>query len=124
MTQEWGGEPAKLVEGLMPPRREKNETVLRARALRRNMTLPEGLLWQVLRTRPHAFKFRRQHPIGQYIADFYCPAAKLVIEVDGIIHGMADRPVRDQRRDQWLRSKASPFCESRLKTSWAIWMWW
>jgi very-short-patch-repair endonuclease len=44
------------------------------------MTLPEGMLWQVLRQRPDGFKFRRQHPIGRCIVDFYCPAARLVIE--------------------------------------------
>ena len=64
----------------MPPPREKNATVLQARSLRRDMTLPEGLLWQVLRSRPEGFKFRRQHPIGRCIVDFYCPAAKLAVE--------------------------------------------
>ena len=68
----------------MPPPREKNETVLKARALRRNMTLPEGMLWLELRKRPGGFKFRRQHPIGNYIVDFYCPAVRLVVEVDGL----------------------------------------
>ena len=89
----------------MPPPREKNATVLRARALRRNMTLPEGLLWRVLRERPEGLKFRRQHPIGRCIVDFYCPAAKLVIEIDGESHSMGDRPEHDARRDWWLRSQ-------------------
>ena len=89
----------------MPPPREKNATVLKARALRRNMTLPEGLLWRVLRERPEGLKFRRQHPIGRCIVDFYCPAAKLVIEIDGESHSMGDRPERDTRRDWWLRSQ-------------------
>ena len=89
----------------MPPPREKNATVLRARALRRNLTLPEGLLWRVLRERPEGLKFRRQHPIGGCIVDFYCPAAKLVIEIDGESHSMGDRPERDARRDWWLRSQ-------------------
>jgi len=89
----------------MPPPREKNATVLQARALRRDMTLPEGLLWQVLRSRPEGFKFRRQHPFGRCIVDFYCPAAKLVIEIDGISHDMGDRPDRDQHRDIWLRGQ-------------------
>ena len=62
----------------MPPRREKNDMVLRARALRRDMTLPEGMLWQVLRQRPDGCKFRRQHPIGRCVVDFYCAAAHLV----------------------------------------------
>ena len=87
----------------MPPRRDKNETVLRARALRRNLTLPEGMLWQVLRKRPEGYKFRNQHPIGRCIVDFYCAATRLAIEVDGDSHSMGDRPERDDRRDQWLR---------------------
>jgi very-short-patch-repair endonuclease len=95
----------RMVEGWMPPPREKNATVLRARALRRDMTLPEGMLWQVLRQRPGGFKFRRQHPIGRFIVDFYCPAARLVVEVDGMSHDMGDRPDRDLRRDIWLRNQ-------------------
>jgi very-short-patch-repair endonuclease len=90
----------------MPPPREKNDTVLRARALRREMTLPEGMLWQVLRSRPDGLKFRRQHPIGRCIVDFYCPAARLVIEVDGEAHRMGDRPARDASRDVWLRAQS------------------
>jgi very-short-patch-repair endonuclease len=86
----------------MPPRRERNDVVLRARALRRDMTLPEGLLWRELRKRPGGFKFRRQHPVGRMILDFYCPAVRLAIEVDGIAHDMGSRPARDGRRDAWL----------------------
>jgi very-short-patch-repair endonuclease len=69
------------------------------------MTLPEGLLWRALRERPGGLKFRRQHPIGRCVVDFYCPAARLVIEIDGISHSMGDRPQRDQRRDDWLRGQ-------------------
>ena len=76
--------------------------VLRARALRPNMTLPEAMLWRELRKRPGGFKFRRQHPLGRYIVDFYCPAAKLVIEVDGKAHSMGVNPMRDAHRDVWL----------------------
>lgn len=89
----------------MPPRREKNESVLEARALRREMTLPEGMLWQALRQRPDGFKFRRQHPIGRCVVDFYCPVARLVIEVDGQSHRMGDNPERNKRRDAWLLSQ-------------------
>ena len=83
----------------------RNEVVLKARELRRSPSVPETRLWQVLRTRPGGFKFRRQHPVGPYVLDFYCPAAKLVIEVDGESHGMGDRPERDARRDAWLREQ-------------------
>lgn len=89
----------------MPPPRDKNETVLKARALRRNMTLPEGLLWRELRKRPGGFKFRRQHPIGPYIADFYCPLARLVVEVDGEGHNRGEQAGHDLRRDDWMHRK-------------------
>ena len=60
------------------------KTVLNARTLRRAMTRPEVLLWQVLRERPNGLRFRRQHPVGPFVLDFYCPAARLAIEVDGM----------------------------------------
>ena len=89
----------------MAVHRERNATVLRARALRRNMTLSEGLLWRALRERPEGFKFRRQHPLGRFIVDFYCPTACLVIEVDGAAHSMGSNPDRDLQRDHWLTSQ-------------------
>jgi very-short-patch-repair endonuclease len=66
------------------------------------MSLPEVLLWQVLRTRPDGLKFRHEHPTGDYSLDFYCGDARLAIEVDGEIHARGDRPERDLRRDAWL----------------------
>jgi very-short-patch-repair endonuclease len=81
------------------------KTVLKARALRRAMTQPEARLWQILRTRPAGLKFRHQHPIGRYSLDFYCPAAKLAIEVDGDAHGMGNVPARDAVRDAWLEKR-------------------
>jgi very-short-patch-repair endonuclease len=77
-------------------------TVSKARALRREMSRPEARLWQYLRTRPEGLKFRHQHPVGPYVLDFYCAAAKLGIEVDGVAHDMGDNPERDIRRDAWL----------------------
>jgi very-short-patch-repair endonuclease len=77
-------------------------TVEKARALRPEMSPPEAALWQVLRTRPEGVKFRRQHPVGPFVVDFYCPSAKLVVEIDGIVHEMGDNPERDEERDQWL----------------------
>lgn len=75
----------------------------RARALRRRMTLPEVVLWQALRKRQLVrAHFRRQHPMGPYILDFYCAAARLAIEVDGRGHELLDRAHRDERRDAWL----------------------
>ncbi|WEJ99248.1 MAG: endonuclease domain-containing protein [Candidatus Sphingomonas phytovorans] len=74
-----------------------------ARVLRREMSLPEVQLWQRLRRRVGRFKFRRQHPIGPYIVDFYCREASLVIEIDGEVHSRGDRAVRDELRDRFLR---------------------
>ena len=85
---------------------DRNAAVLRAREQRRSPSLPETLLWRVLRTRPHGLKFRRQHPLGPYVADFYCASAKLVIEVDGESHRMGDRPRRDGLRDAWMREQS------------------
>jgi very-short-patch-repair endonuclease len=56
----------------------------RVRSLRKRATAPERILWRHLRNRNFAgYKFRRQHPFDPYILDFYCPAAKLAIELDG-----------------------------------------
>jgi very-short-patch-repair endonuclease len=76
-----------------------------ARKLRRRMSLPEVLLWEELRRRPHGLKFRRQHPVGLYVADFFCAQAHLAIEVDGEGHGLGDQPERDERRDIFFRSR-------------------
>jgi very-short-patch-repair endonuclease len=81
-------------------------TLKRARALRRKMTLPEVLLWQQLRGgKLSGLQFRRQHPIGPYILDFFCPAARLAVEVDGRGHEDAEQFAHDQRRDEWLASE-------------------
>ena len=69
------------------------------------MSLPEGLLWRQLRTRPGGFKFRRQHPAGVYVVDFYCAAARLAIEVDGFSHDTEEGARRDAARSHFLRSQ-------------------
>ena len=68
------------------------------------MTLPEVILWQSLRQRPEGLKFRRQHPSGRYILDFFCGDARLAIEVDGAAHSRGDRPERDDERDRWFEA--------------------
>ena len=73
-----------------------------ARRLRREMSLPEVLLWNALRKNGEGLRFRRQHPIGPYVVDFYYSAARLVIEIDGIAHDMGDRPARDEVRQGYL----------------------
>ena len=76
----------------------------RARQLRRDMTPAERRLWQVLRGRQlEGYRFRRQHPVGPYIADFACLQAGLVIEVDG---GQHDDSEDDLCRDRFMQGKA------------------
>src|SRR5689334_19178414 len=77
--------------------------VKRARSLRRKMSLPEVVLWQQLRQRPDGWKFRRQHPAGPYVLDFYCEAARLCVEVDGSAHVFGDAPTADEYGDRRLR---------------------
>jgi very-short-patch-repair endonuclease len=74
-----------------------------ARRLRRQLSLPERLLW--LRLKNSAAHFRKQHPIGDYILDFYCASARLAIEVDGFAHDTGTRPQRDEARTIWLKSE-------------------
>jgi very-short-patch-repair endonuclease len=66
----------------------------------------ERALWSVLRDRRfHGLKFRRQHSIGPYIADFFCEALQLVVEADGLVHADSDQSAYDVRRDQWMREQ-------------------
>ena len=86
--------------------RAPEQTFARARRLRREMTLPEVLLWRHLRRKAvDGLRFRRQHPIGNCVLDFFLPSARLAIEVDGLAHAMGDNPARDARRDAWLASR-------------------
>jgi very-short-patch-repair endonuclease len=73
-----------------------------AKRLRKEMSPPEVRLWLRLRSREDGnLTFRRQHPVGPYVLDFYCAIAKLAIEVDGVEHTTDERQVRDVRRDAW-----------------------
>jgi len=77
-----------------------------ARQLRQNQTPPENLLWSCLRkNRMQDVGFRRQHPIGPYVADFYCFEKKLIIEVDGEVHSIPQQARKDQDRQQYLEAK-------------------
>ena len=95
-TAEGGG-------GAPRPPAKPARTVKRARALRAAMSLPEVQLWQALRARPDGLKFRRQHPAGPYILDYYCPAARLCVEIDGQSHNA--RAGHDAARDDWLAAQ-------------------
>ena len=84
-------------------RQTTERTVRVAKKLRQEMTLPEVLLWQ--RLKQSDVKIRKQHPCGPFVVDFYCPPAKLVIEIEGIVHDMGDRPERDDARSVWLQAQ-------------------
>ena len=86
--------------------RSSRKTHSQAKALRKTMTPPEVMLWSRLRTRqPGGPCIRRQHPLGPYIADFYCSDARLVIEIDGWCHNMGNLPDRDAWRDAWMATQ-------------------
>lgn len=107
-----------LGEGPLPPRNGEGDraqrgggdskfvarpAVVRARKLRKDMSVPERLLWRRLRLRPLGLKFRRQHPIGAYVVDFCCLCERFVIEVDGSAHDALDRAKFDECRMQFLK---------------------
>ena len=78
----------------------------RARQLRSSQTRAEELLWQLLRNRQLlGFKFRRQHQFGDYVADFYCRKAQLVIECDGPVHDDRKQTQHDRARDAYLMTQ-------------------
>ena len=83
----------------------RRPSVYAARKLRREMSLPEVLLWRNLRGSPRGIAFRRQHPIDPYVADFYCSSARLIVEIDGEAHDRGDRPSFDEERDAVLRAR-------------------
>ncbi len=78
-----------------------------AKGLRKRTTdVEQQLLWSRLRAgRFEGMKFRRQHPIGQYITDFVCLEKKLIIELDGGQHALPDQILKDMQRDAWLEKE-------------------
>jgi very-short-patch-repair endonuclease len=84
----------------------KTSRVVRARAkeLRKEQTLAERLLWRVLRDRAvNGLKFRRQHPLDGFVLDFFCPEARLCVELDGGIHDA--QQARDAARTAQLEAR-------------------
>jgi adenine-specific DNA-methyltransferase len=71
----------------------------RARLLRQQQTWAEKLMWRWLRDRRFSeYKFRRQHPVGEYVLDFFCEEARLNIELDGAQHGFPEQKIHDAKR--------------------------
>lgn len=88
-----------------PERRTALKQGLAAK-LRRDATDVERKLWAHLRSkRLGQLRFRRQQPIGPYVVDFYCSAAKLIVELDGSQHGEESRMLRDEARTAWLNER-------------------
>ena len=91
----------------MPPERRLRvapKTLVTARRLRRPLTPAEKKLWRSLRAgQMEGFKFRRQHPIGPYVADFCCMSRRLIVELDGDTH--AGRDAYDDARTAWLNAQ-------------------
>jgi type I restriction enzyme R subunit len=77
-----------------------------ARELRKKQTTAEALLWELLRNRQLlGFKFRQQHQFGDYVADFYCSEAQLVVECDGSAHDPKEQWHHDQSRDSYMNAQ-------------------
>jgi very-short-patch-repair endonuclease len=91
----------------MPERQRRNRTPLfreRARDMRQQPNDAEAMVWNALRDRQiGGYKFRRQFAIGNYIADFYCADAQLIVELDGETHN--GKEVYDETRAAWLESQ-------------------
>jgi len=71
------------------------------KSLRKNTTEEESLLWRYLNDKQLGYKFRRQHSIGRYIVDFYCPSKELIVEIDGSQH-LEDNAQYDQERTKYF----------------------
>ncbi len=99
-TISWGGGPLPaeaMVEGFL--------SVTIARQLRKRMSPTEVRLWRQLKLRPDGLEFRRQHPERSFVLDFYCKAAGLAIEVDGLSHDTEQAHLADKRRDLLLQKR-------------------
>ena len=90
----------------IPYYHEATERIFKnAKVLRRKQTRAEERLWKILRSHKlDGLKFRRQHPINRFIADFYCHELKLIIEVDGSIHLLEEIKEYDNMREEKLKS--------------------
>jgi very-short-patch-repair endonuclease len=85
---------------------KSERAVVTARRLRRSMTKAECQLWAELRRLPlRGTHFRRQAPFGPFIADFLCHGARLIVEVDGSVHGAPDVAANDAERQEWIESR-------------------
>ena len=103
MRQQISGRGMPAAKPVPNARRREFKTGL-ARQMRKHPTDAERRLWALLRGRA-GLRFRRQQPIGPYIADFFCSTAKLIIELDGGRHGQDCNVARDTARTHWLEAR-------------------
>lgn len=86
--------------------KHKSTTLNQAKMLRKNMTEQERKLWNILRNNQfHELKFKRQVPIGNYVADFVCEIHNVIIELDGGQHNELDNIEKDKQRTEFLENK-------------------
>jgi len=82
-----------------------NNQIEKSRQLRKNMTLQERKLWDIIKNRQFfGYRFRRQFPLGQYIVDFICREKKIIIEIDGGQHNDIQNQIYDSKRTEYLES--------------------
>lgn len=108
-----GGDFMKVINNI-------SKLYFRRKYLRNNATPQEVLLWSKLRNSQLGYKFRRQHSIGGYIVDFYCPIKKLVIEIDGSQHFEKENTKYDINRTKFLEGlglKVIRFSNSEINTN-------
>lgn len=99
------GHPLPEVEGHYRGGFDFSGLVESARGLRKKQTPADDVMWELLRDRQFmGLKFRRQHQIGDYVADFFCDKHKLVIELDGAVHSEPQQAKKDKTRDSYLQS--------------------
>ena len=105
-----GGEGVETVSSPHPYRKTRSLArttgqIDKARELRRSSTEAEQAAWHLLRKlRLKGFRFRRQHPVGPYLADFCCRERRLIVELDGSVHGQPSQASRDALRDAYLKA--------------------
>ena len=85
--------------------------------MRNNSTAAEATLWKMIKkSQVGGFKFRRQHSIGKYVVDFYCPKLQLALELDGQLHADLIKITSDARRDEWKEKQGITVL--RYENSW------
>ncbi len=91
---------------MMPPEVPRSLLLRFAREQRANAVQAEAIIWRAVRNRRcEGAKFQRQVPLGQYILDFVCFGCRLIVEIDGPSHEVAEQRIADQERDGWLREQ-------------------